>query len=320
MVKKHDSYNMSTNRETLDTFDISSIPNLDVVVLGALELFADTELPTLDFFHFKKPLVLGSGNAYLTAQIVFAGEDAVFADESSYKVVMKAHSDVDGVVIFSASGSKHAVAMVNDLLEEGLEVHLVTNTKGSAAGELLSTEFVHIFPKNREPYTYNTSTYLSSILGKTGESAEEITDFIVKEVSPKLLRNFGDYSAYTLLIPSHFEHARAMLRTKFDELFGPALVGRVFTDEEVKHAKTVVSSGDELFISFGVENNYYGLAKNRLHIPLPENANYGAMIAVSYFVVGKIQAAYPPYFKNGIEAYVKTASEIFNQELKAIVE
>ena len=311
---------MGSYQETLNTFDISSIPDLDVVLLGALELFTEVELPNLDFSHFKKPLVLGSGNAYLTAQIVFAGHDAVFGDESSYISSLQAHNDIDGVVIFSASGSKHAVAMVNDLLAEGLEVHLVTNTPNALASGSLSNECVHVFPKNREPYTYNTSTYLSSILGKTGENANEITEFIMKEVSPKLLRNFGDYSAYTLLIPSRFEHARAMLRTKFDELFGPNLTGRVFTDEEVKHAKTVVTSGDELFISFGIENNYYGLVKNRLQIPLPTNVDYGAMIAVSYFVVGKIQAAYPPYFKQGIEQYVQTASEIFGQELTAIVE
>ena len=311
---------MSSYQETLNTFDISSIPDLDVVVLGALELFADTELPKLDFSHLKKPLVLGSVNAFQTAKIVFLDSAAVFANEGSYKEVYVKNEGIDGVVVFSASGSKHAVAMVEGLQKEGLEVHLVTNTPSSPAGTLLTEEHVHVFPKNREPYTYNTSTYLSTILGKTGENANEITEFIMKEVSPKLLRNFGDYSAYTLLIPSRFEHARAMLRTKFDELFGPNLTGRVFTDEEVKHAKTVVTSGDELFISFGIENNYYGLVKNRLQIPLPTNVDYGAMIAVSYFVVGKIQAAYPPYFKQGIEQYVQTASEIFGQELTAIVE
>jgi len=44
---------MGKYRDTLDTFDLSSIPDLDVVVLGALELFADTDLPPLDFPQFK---------------------------------------------------------------------------------------------------------------------------------------------------------------------------------------------------------------------------------------------------------------------------
>ncbi len=311
---------MSINREILNNFTVDTLPDLDVVVLGALELLADTDLPTIEFSHFKKPLVLGSVNAYKTAQIVFSDSSAVFADEGSYNEVFKKTEGIDGVVVFSASGSKHAVDMVADLQKEGLEVHLVTNTKGSPAGALLTEERVHIFPKNREPYTYNTSTYLSVIFGKTGENAKEIQEFIEKEVSSKLLRNFGDYSAYTLLIPSHFEHARAMLRTKFDELFGPKLVGRVFTDQEIKHAKTVIPSGDELFISFGVTNEYYGLLKNRLYIPLPDNAGYGAMLAISYFVVGKVQAAYPPYFKNNIATYIETATEIFGNTLPIIVE
>jgi len=311
---------MGEHRDTLETFDLSSIPDLDVVVLGALELFTDIELPQLNFSHLQKPLVLGSVNAYMTAQIVFSDTVAVFADEGSYKETFAKSDGIDGCVVFSASGSKHAVAMVNDMLQEGLEVHLVTNTSGSPASGLLSDEFVHVFPKNREPYTYNTSTYLSTILGKTNEDASEIAEFIMKEVSPKLLRNFGDYSAFTILIPSRFEHARPMLRTKFDELFGPMITGRVFTDEEVKHAKTVVTSGDELFISFGVRNDYYGVPKNRLQIPLPDKANYGAVLAVSYFVVGHIQKAHPPYFKNNIEKYTQTASEIFGQELAPIVE
>ena len=168
---------MSSYRQTLDTFDLSSIPDLDVVVLGALELFADTAIPQLNFSHFTKPLVLGSGNAFLTAQIIFAGQQAVFGDESSYKHILKQEYSIDGVVVFSASGSKHAVSMVQEGMAKDLEVHLVTNTLDSSASELLSGEFVHVFPKNREPYTYNTSTYLSTILGKTDQNVTLLTSF-----------------------------------------------------------------------------------------------------------------------------------------------
>ena len=134
---------MGRYSDTLEIFDLSTIPDLDVVVLGALELFSKTELPNLDFSHFQKPLVLGSVNAYMTAQIVFSDTVAVFANEGSYKQTFAKNDGIDGAVIFSASGSKHAVAMVADLQKEGLEVHLVTNTPGSPAGELLSSEFVH---------------------------------------------------------------------------------------------------------------------------------------------------------------------------------
>ena len=311
---------MHTHKAILDTFDVHSIPELDIVVLGALELFETMPLSKLSFSQTDKMLVLGSGNAYLTAKIVFSDADAVFADESSYQKVLESDIGIDKAAVFSASGSKHSISMITDLLQKGYEVHLITNTKKSPAAELLKEEFVHIFPKNREPYTYNTSTYLSIIFGKTNENPSSILSFIQKEVEPRLLRNFDDYNAYTLLIPPCLQHARDMFRTKFDELFGPMVTGRVFTTEEVKHAKTIIPSGSELFISFGVENKQYGIPKNRLHIPLSENADYAAIIAIGYFVIGRIQKAHPPYFKNNIADYVQKASKIFNQELQVIVE
>ena len=49
-----------------------------------------------------------------------------------------------------------------------------------------------------------------------------------------------------------------MLWTKFDELFGPMITTRVYTPEQTKHAKTVIDSDTELFISFGYENMLFG--------------------------------------------------------------
>ena len=177
-----------------------------------------------------------------------------------------------------------------------------------------------VFPKNREPYTYNTSTYLGMILARTRENPADILDFIKNTVEPSLLRNFADFSSYTFIMPPEFEAERGMLRTKFDELFGPYILGRIFTSEEIKHAKTVVTSGDELFISFGVPNEHFGLPKNRLNLPLPEDAKAGAMLAISYFVIGKIQKAHPPYFKNSIVTYAEQAAKIFGHSIKPIVE
>jgi len=55
------------NREKLKNFDIDSLPSLDTVVLGALEMLATETVPTLDVSAFKRPLVVGSGNAEATA-------------------------------------------------------------------------------------------------------------------------------------------------------------------------------------------------------------------------------------------------------------
>ena len=86
----------------------------------------------------------------------------------------------------------------------------------------------------------------------------------------------------------------------------------------MKHAVTVVSSG-ELFVSFGEENIMGGESDQRLHIPLPENAGYAAMMAIGYYVIAQIQKQHPPYFKENIALYTEKASKIFGSEIKAIV-
>tara|TARA_B100000745_G_scaffold278841_1_gene210062 strand:- start:3117 stop:4052 length:936 start_codon:yes stop_codon:yes gene_type:complete len=311
---------MINYRARLKDFQLDTIPNLDVAALGALQLVSQEQIPKLDFSHLKRPLVLGSGNAFFTARILFDGVDAFYGDESTYGAMLQMPSHYDGVVILSASGKKHAIAMVEIAQKAHLDTYLITNTKDADAARSLDEDHVFVFQKNREPYTYNTSTYFTPVFGKTEEDASAIASFIEHEVSAHLLRNFDDYEAYALIIPSRFKYARAMLRTKFDELFGPMVVGRVFTDEEIKHAKTVVSSGRELLISFGVENEHYGIPKNRLQIPLPKAVQYGGFLAISYYVVGKIQEAHPPYFAQSVAKYTQTASRIFDQDITPIVE
>ena len=90
--------------------------------------------------------------------------------------------------------------------------------------------------------------------------------------------------------------------TKFDELFGPKISGRVFTIEQTKHAKTVVPSEKELFLGAGYNNRYFG--KHRVNLPLPKNADYGALMAITYYFIGNIRKQNLPYFKkNKIAAY-----------------
>ncbi len=305
--------------EILTTFDSAHIPTLDIAVQAALERFANESLPPLSL-PYERPLVLGSGNAIVAAQIIFAESQAIFGDESSYEDLLRTPERFDSIIVMSASGGKHAVAMCKQAQVTGLPVHLITNNQVSLAATFVPIDNVHVYPKNREPYTYNTSTYLGPILAYTKEPIEDIKTYITSQVEPRLLRNFGDYSAFTFLLPLRFKHLRAMLSTKFDELFGPYVNGRFFTAEEIKHAKTVVTSGDELFISFGCNNTTYGLAKNRLEIPLSSDINYGTLMTATYFVVGKIQAAHPPYFAMAIASYAETASKLFGQTITPIVE
>ena len=296
-------------------FDKSRLIDLDECVLNALELFKRTPLPHPDLGEFTKPLVLGSGNAAVTGRVMFADREAVFADEGSYKERLSFVSGIDGAVLISASGGKHAPIIAEDLRARSLKTILLTNNPDPPAGKFVSQTYV--FPKNPEPYTYNTSSYLGLILSKTGEEPGRILDHIEK-IRTEIPDNLSSFTAYYLLVPEAFDVVREMFQTKFDELFGPMITARVFTPEQTKHAKTVVSSEKELFISFGGQNDLFGT--QRLFIPLPEKTGFGAVVAVGYYIIGHIQKQHPPYFKDSIQAYTKMASKVFNQTITPITE
>lgn len=288
--------------------------------MGALELFSKVTVPSFDISQFARPLVLGSGNAEVTGRILFTEHDAIYADEGTYIRVLESAKDTKEAVIISASGKKHAVEITENLKERGITTWLLTNNPDAPARAHVDDARVLVFPKNREPYTYNTSTYMGMILGKTGEDPAQIHEFITKEVISHIPKDFGKYDAFYLIIPPECIVIRDMLLTKFDELFGARVSGRVFTLEQSKHAKTVVPSPTELFISFGEENKLFGDSSHRLHIPLPKDTDYVAMMAIGYYVIGQIQKQHPPYFKERIRAYTDAASHMFNQTLAPIVE
>jgi len=309
----------------MSNFDPKSLIDLDVCVTNALELFVDpkTKFPQVGFDRFTRPLVVGSGNAAATGRIVFADKDAVFADESTYLDKLQAISTIDGVVLFSASGGKHAPIIAKTVKQKGLHVMLFTCNPSSSAGPDVDESYV--FPSRPEPYTYNTSTYMSMILTKEAKDphkeAGRILDHIKKAVDPALARfdkSLAGFDAFFLLVPEQFDLIRVMLTTKFVELFARRIARDVFTREQAKHATTVVEADKELFIAFGRENTFWG--KDKLNIPLPDNPGYAAIMAVGYYVIGKIQAAKPAWFKQALPGYCNQAKNWFGKEMLLIVE
>ena len=237
---------MNKNIEILQNFNLKNMPNLDVAVLGALELFMSAKLPKYTV-KFKKPLVVGSGNAAVTGKVLFSDREAVFADESTYLEKLNTIKGIDGAILFSASGSKHAIPIARELKKRGIKTFLITNNGNAPAKRFVTSENFFVFPKNREPYTYNTSTYMGMIFGKTHEEPEHIYNFLLKKTSKELKKNFLKYDAFYLLIPEEFSAMSEMFMTKFDEMFQPVVSGRVFTIEQSKHAKSVVKNDKELF-------------------------------------------------------------------------
>ncbi len=310
---------MTNYTERLKTFTENDLPDLDEVVLGALELFAETPVPEIDFQAFARPLVVGSGNAAVTGRLLYSHVDAVYADESSYVEKLDTYPDIDGAILISASGSKHALPIAAELERRQIKTILLTNNPEAPAKERLIKDDVFVFPKNREPYTYNASTYMGMLLSKTGEDTEAIIKFIESTIKPKLPSNLANYGAYYFIIPEKFNVMGEMIGTKFNELFGPRVMGRIFTLEQTKHAKTVINLETELFVSLGEENVLFGKPENRLHIPLPLDANYVAFMAISYYFVGQLQKQLPPYFKNRIAQYAHETSQLFGSTIKVIV-
>lgn len=311
-----------THVRELKNFTIESLPDLDTVVLAALELFGRERLPELELDVYKRPMVVGSGNAEVTGRIIFEDLDAVFASESNYEEKLKNIHDIDGVVLVSASGGKHAPIIVKCSKEYGKHVTLITNNSEAQAGEELDHQHPYdeyVFPKNREPYTYNTSTYMGMILGKTKEDPEKIHSFIQESIDTLQYPDFSKFKKYFIIVPPQFSGIKRMIQVKFIELFGRQLARDVETSEYVKHATTIAPS-NELFISFGEINDTWGKPENRLNVPLPDDADYGAMMAVGYYVVGQIQKQQPQYFKENIVAYTEEASKIFGHQINPIVE
>ena len=313
---------MQNNISVLNSFDLNSIPNLDIAVLGALELFIHQPLPKIDLSMYKHPLVVGSGNAEATGKIIFEKADAVFASESNFEEKLKNIPTIDGVVLISASGGKHAPVIARRAKALNKHVTLITNTPNSPAHNELDN--IHnydeyILPKNREPYTYNASTYMGMILAASKEDPAKIKEFLESNTAQIDYPNFANYNKFYLIVPAKYSGIIRMLQVKFIELFGRNIARDIETDECVPHATTVAPS-DELFISFGIKNNIWGKPGNRLHIPLPDNADYGAMMAVGYYVVAQIQKAYPHFFKDNISAYTVGVSKIFNSKITPIVE
>ncbi len=314
---------MPAARDILASFQKNSMPDLDMAVFGALELFEHTVLPSLAPLRaLSRPFVFGSENALATAIILFGAQDAIFGDENNYHEMLACLGEERSAILVSASGGKHARAIAEALQEKGDgRAWLITANPKAPAAEYIAHGQVLLFPKNREPYTYNVSTYLGMILAHTHENVSVIRTHIEEYITPLLKKaSLSEYAAYCILLPAPFEALVPMVRTKFDELFGPKLCARVFTLEQAKHAKTVIASEEELFVSIGEENILFGAPHRRLFLPLPKEGKEGALMATAYSVVGAISRAYPPYFKDNVEAYCAAASHIFGETIEPIVE
>lgn len=284
---------------------MNQIINLDNDVLLTLDFFVHSAPPSIDINSFNLPFVLGSGNAYNTGLIIFSEKAAIFADESNFKKLIAAFKKaiksglISQAVIISASGGKDSVWEIELAKKYSLHTTLLTTKEDSNAAKV--ADKVYVFKSIDEPYTYNVSTYMGMILSATRENSTNIKSFINSLNFPD---NFDNYKSYSFVVPDEFMNICPMIDIKKNELFGPNLSLRAFSQGHARHAKFVIRSKDELVITLGEKNEFFGDPNHRWDIPLPSDIGYAGVMAVTYYIVGKIQRIKPQYFKDNISSYV----------------
>lgn len=304
--------------DQLTNFDENNLPSLDEVVMWALELF-EKEVPSkINISDFKRPLITGSWNAIVTARNIFSKIDALFCDETNLDECLE--KDIDGLIICSSSWDKHAIVSANKAKEKGIKAKLLTCNPNAWALKILWKDNTVITKKNREPYTYNTSTYLWWILAITWEQAVDIRKFIESEIDEKLKEiDFSSYKTILMVTPDKFSWINEFFLRKFFELFWRQISRDVFSFEQIKHAITVIPCEKELAISFWEWDFHFKWT--RINFPLPENADLWTMMAIGYYVIWKIQNSHPQYYKENINTYINEMNETsFWKGLNIIVE
>lgn len=284
---------------------MKNIINLDQGVVGALEFFSKNKLPKLNLDQFAFPVVVGSGNAYNTGQILFSGRKAIIADESTFKKTIENYRDlinkkiIKEAIIISASGEKDSVWEIELAKKYKLKTILLTCSPDSSSAKI--ADEIIIYPKVSEPYTYNISTYLGMVLSATSENPKLILNFLKKL---KIKNGFKSYNSYSLILPDEFIAITPMIDIKKSELFGPKLSLRAFSFGHARHAKFVIRDKKELVITLGKEKNlYFGEPQSRWQIELPNKVDFAFVLCLTYYLVGQIQKNKPAYFKNNIKGY-----------------
>jgi len=283
------------------------IQNLNNIVNEALVFFGKNYPNKLNLKNINFPLVVGSGNAYNTGVILFAGRPALFANESNLKEIIKNYTElfkkkiIKDAIIISASGAKDSVWEIKTAKKLKLKTLLLTCEENSPSAKI--ADEVIIYRKIAEPYSYNVSTYLGMILSKSGENPKKIIDFI-KNIQPK--KNFKKYNSFAFVVPDKYSIICRIINAKADEIFGPNITVRAFSIGRARHAKFINRSKKELVITIGEDNQYFGDPDSRLNIGLPKFTGPALMFCLVYALLGKIQELKPPYFRKNIKKYCES--------------
>ncbi len=307
-----------SNLEILKTFNLNSLPTLDIAVLGALELFVENH-PTKLNFGEKNSLIIGSEGAFSAGKIIFADKSTFFANQTNFEKILIQNPNLTQAIIISASGGKDSTAIAKKISDK-IDTKLLTANENPPVGKFLKKENIIMFPKNREPYSYNVSPYLGMIIGQTDENPTEIGNFLQNEIANQIPKNLADFNSFIFILPDQFAEIKNLITIKFEELFGSKINVRAHAFSSIWHAKTIVPNKKELLINLSGQDLSDLEISNCLNLKTPSLVGFGTMFALTYFLIGKIQKANPPHFKENLIGYVKIISKFFGEEISPIVE
>lgn len=304
--KKFESMSELKNQIEQDSQEAKKIillPTLDTIVLQTIDLYkSKKDIQPINLQKFQTPIVVGSGNGYYTGRILFRNLGAFFATESEIEQKLSNIPSITDVVVISASGEKHAPIILDTAKKYRKNTFLISSSEQSSGRTKANDSLA--MPKIEEPYTYNTSTYFGYIFAENPTlDLDALKKFITSTLEETISTiHFTEYKSFFIVLPDEFVLLREMLEIKFIELFGRKIARDVFTYEQMKHATTVVADDNELFLCFGNTTGIqYG--KNQVDLPMFDRASYAAMMMVGYYLIWKIQTAFPPYFMESIQDY-----------------
>jgi len=291
-----------------------NLPNLNDSVLAALDFLIKNPPKPLNLSRYNFPIVIGSGNAFNVAKILFFSQSAILGNESNYQSLFKSYAKLikNGVikqaVIISASGEKDSIPEIKAAQKNGLKTTLLTCNPQSTGAKL--ADQVILYPRIPEPQTYNVCTYLGMFSSVGQNNLRSVKSFLK---NLKLPKKFSDYRAYSIILPDSFGGIAPMLDIKKSELFGSHLALRSFSYGEARHAKFVIPWDKELVISLG-PNSYFGKPEHRWEITLPKDLDNAFIMALTYFLIGKIQEIKPDYFRKNIATWCQEGARAFQQD------
>lgn len=209
-----------------------------------------------------------------------------------------------GATIVSSTGSRNIVPVAEYARFKALlPVSVITCTRNSEVAQRMGREIHEIPVPGKEPGSYltedilepptvNTVTYGRMLQGVTHEDISLI-DQEVRNLPRPPGGGYSRYRAFSFLLPDDMPDIAEMVDWKFNEIFGRRVPARATYWTNFMHGGGINDAEDELYVSFGVDNPYFGKPENRHVIELPDDRKrFGpaGFLFACYKAIGQMQA------------------------------